>query len=337
MSDEVIILGAGSSKSYGFPTGDELLKIIINGSIKLKPDMQDYYDNDEINEIHKFNKYYTQCINFYKKKYTYDDNKFRSDLKTSSTKTIDTYLSNSNNVDDEAFAKFAISSIISFYENIEQMRKDSHDGWMEYLFNQRISYQLKDFLDSPPTIITFNYDTFFEHKLIKHLEKEHSYKDADSYILDKQFIKHVYGNLNNSSYKEHTYEVKEYIQGDKIIRLEVNEIDFDKIEENSRNINFIRAEAEETSKIEEIRNIIKNSKKIYILGYGFDKFNNEILFKNEEFFINDHREVFFTGFGLENSLKKALNSFPTIKTPKKENNMKCLELLKQAMPHKLFP
>lgn len=336
MSDEVIILGAGSSKSYGFPTGDEILNIIINGEIILDPDEHHYKNRDKIDEIHDFNHYYKDCIKYYIDKYEYDDKKFRDDLKISGTKTIDTYLSNSKNKEDESFGKFAISSIISFYENINQMKKHSDDNWMDYFFNQKISYQLQDFKENPPQIITFNYDTFFEHKLVKHLQKEHSFKDADTFVISKEFITHVYENLNNATYKEFSAKIIPTYEGDKIIHRKFEDIDFAKIENDSTRITFIRANSKENKKVNQIRTILSNAKKIYILGYGFDKFNNEILFQNEDFFYDNTKEIYYTGFGLEESLKRTLNDFDTVSTPTK-NNMKCLELLKLAMPHKLFP
>lgn len=337
MKNEVLILGAGSSRSYGFPTGDELLNIIINGEKYVGRDLIDSYEQAEVDERYSFNRYYKSCIDYYKKKYSFDDISFRKSLKLSGTKTIDTFLSNSKNHDDISFGKFAISSIISFYENLSQMQKFSNDNWIDYFFNQRISYQLETFLKNPPQIISFNYDTFLKNKLIKHLEKEHNFKNAAKFILDKDFITHVYGNLNSSSYPDYSFKEEEKVKDESLAVIKVvTNINYEKIESDSINIDFIRASATENAKINKIRRILKDADNIYILGYGFDKFNNQILFESENYFDNKEREIFYTSFGLEESLKEVLSNY-VIQDGNIKDDQKCLPLLKKAMPHKLFP
>ncbi len=345
MTKTVFILGAGSSASYGFPTGYDLLKIIIDGERKIPIE---YHLNselqDEAEKFRIFNEYYKLCLNYYSNNInnSFNIKTFQKNLKLSGAQTIDTYLSsNSRSVADKEFGKYVISSIISFYENTDQVEKNHEDNWIDYFLNHQISYQLEKFKEEPPQIITFNYDSLFEHKLALHLEKQHGENEAIEYIRKNLVIKHVYGKLKEERYPQRSFTIKRRDKNGNMIKNPIPEnVDFNRIYEESKNIDFIRGEINETDVDENIldyRTMLYTASNIYILGYGFDKFNNQILFKSSTELNRGKDKIHYTHFGLEDALIKKLNNFQSISTSEITNKGKCLDLLKRAMPPKLFP
>ena len=97
---------------------------------------------------------------------------------------------------------------------------------------------------------------------------------------------------------------------------------------------------------EEIREVINKADKIFILGYGFDKFNNKVLFGNEQHMrsLFEHCEVFSTGklddttLGWLNSIADEISTFDgggakKVVAIKDEN---CTELLSSRAIKKSF-
>ncbi|WP_044557261.1 hypothetical protein [Halobacteriovorax marinus] len=342
MKNDVFILGAGSSASYGFPTGEQLKKIIINDGIEIHPDVYRHEDPKFYEDDDNFNSYYNSCIEYFTKKINpnFDKEKFKKDFRTAGSFTIDTYLSSPHRSDEEKeFGKYIVSSIISYYEDLDRMEMDHTDNWIDYYFNRKISFQTKDFFENLPKVISFNYDSFFENKLIHHLEKEHGIKDAKSVLNTRDFITHVYGKLNNQPYRQSNKQILTqpgaYVQ---------QEIDFKTIYDNSKQVGFIRGNIDSNNnnpfylaKLSRIHEIIKEADNIFILGYGFDMYNNKILFQDQRLLEDTTKRIMYTSYGLENTLIEDLNRFDAIKNTNQVKNEKCLEFLRRTMPHQLFP
>ena len=168
----VFILGAGASKPYGFPTGDELTKKILD-----RTDMNNAQNSDLVNVM--------DAANFDPASL----NSFKVRLKNSE-QTIDEFILRNERFSN--LAKFLISEII--LKSASQKPSEDHD-WYRY-FWRKISTGLSfdELSNHRLTIISFNYDRSLEKYLTrvsKGLYPEVS--NTPKQIIDKIPIIHIHG------------------------------------------------------------------------------------------------------------------------------------------------
>lgn len=300
LSKTLFILGAGSSFPYGFPIGEQLKNIMIksvNKSQDIKWDRFKTYMSN--NSGLNFNKIHP---------------KFCEALRLSGSASIDTFLNSyEQNHDFSIVGRLLIAYEIT---NVNLKYTPSTD-WIEYFIKRFISYNRIEFIQKRPKIISFNYDKLFEYKLNKNFELESnlSFKNPIS-------VEHIYGSVDN---KLSTFEFK--IENEK-----ENDIFFSELFHSStKDLELIRREPNFC-----IWNEIKKYDKIYILGYGFDPFNNRILFENQTNLNSLVKEcrVFSTGLNLNKGFVRILNGasdFPILK------DSDCLKLLETYFPPPIFP
>jgi hypothetical protein len=361
MKDSVLILGAGSSASYGFPTGEDLKWLLISKDVddfcfksgKKKED-KDYYLNFQGVAL-----YFS-----YLKKITYDSgenaiihfdyngeeihitakelNNFRKALNESSSNTIDTFISQKNDESAKKIANVLVLLAIRAFSTFI-FNANSSDDWFQYFAARNFDW-IDDFTNAFPTIITFNYDNVFYLKLEKYFQNRFPTKYKS--ILNSINIIHVYGNIRTVDYGDLPGAAD---QKDEFIR--------NFIKENYTRLKFIRKIKDDSDniQIDKIRQAIKVSKEIYVLGYGFDRFNNEILFENEINFKKIIKEKFqsVSGFNQPDYITYYIKSekFGTIRqaqgsrvVEKVFDNFgfmdldgKCRTSLVRSMPVQMFP
>ncbi|MDR3593828.1 hypothetical protein [Clostridium sp.] len=271
----VLILGAGASKPYGYPTALELREEIINRFLPLFKKFARENNKDSDFDNHPYTKKVSQIIESFKK---------------SSTSSIDLFLS--RNKSFYVNGKEIITFLLANYEIESKFREDLKDrkyDWYFYLYNiltKDITTpdNISKFIENKISIITFNYDRSFEHFIYESLYNSFiSKRDEINNIMNNLKIIHVYGKLaplpweNGGGLDYRSNKIKDYF------------------EDNSKNLIIIYEERQAVR--EEITKIITEAKNIYFLGFGYAEENLEAIGLNKMVFRTEQR-IYGTAMGL---------------------------------------
>jgi hypothetical protein len=259
----VFILGAGASKTYGYPLGDELRQKILIDYVTF------------LNDLQRHTKYY----NFVKQSFD-----FITHFKASGDKSIDLFLSKFNKysvpgiksiLHNILMAETQSSFLDQLYFKFKNRREDNLiDDWMWYLYS-RLTRQLnminsyKKLNFNSIRFITFNYDRSLEHFFFERLKNGFNYEiinGSPEEIMSTIQIEHVYGQVcglpwqstNNSSLAYGSFNP--------------DQMDLDGY---SNNIKLIGQRTSEN--MEDIYDLIKESSKIFFLGFSYDEINLKTL------------------------------------------------------------
>jgi len=237
--DTVLVLGAGASKPYGYPTGRELVKLIEKN---LDPTSKAYKDliNLGYDEVE---------IEF-----------FKTQLLNSRSYTIDAFLEGRKDEFGE-IGKLAIAQVLINKESEDVYSCDENFDWYGYLINSLRTPNPGEFLENKLSIITFNYDRSLEQYLIKSLGAMYS---GDSAELIKTIpIIHMYGKLDHLPKEgKLTGKNREYgfiPSGSELLM-------------SSKNIKLIH-ESEIKGQYSKAKKCLRNANKLYFLGFGYDLTN----------------------------------------------------------------
>lgn len=331
---DLFILGAGSSKPYGLPLGSELLQLIKNFESFVSPFFDDQRNGYQSSLFHNYHGAHEsfQDIKFKTwnehleigKDYISHFEKIKKDsylllcalstspfpvtrldiisffklLNESGVLTIDTFVSNLGygvNQDEHTVAKYKDLGriLIGFHINC-LFEESGKSDWIEYFMHEQIAYRSKEFVECHPSVITFNYDTLFESKISNFLKLQGGAKK--DFRLEPT---HVYGKIEKQKVENKEDMNKAIIHW----------------KDGIKTIQRGTPDESLSEDIEKIRNEIKNAKRIFILGYGFDRFNNKILFGNDLDLIQlieSEVEIYITGFGVQPALLNKLNQLSLI-------------------------
>ncbi len=267
----VFILGAGASKPYGYPTGDELRDYIC----------QRFHGITQNNSYIDFSNFNGNIKE--------EAKKLSSTFFKSSTKSIDLFISRRN--DFSQIGKVAIACNILEAEKKSKFRELSFSrdqDWYSYLYD-RMTKRLtkhshyKDFKKNNVSFISFNYDRSFEYFLFESFAYSFDFKYDINFLKDQQSeenytykqlipfeIIHVYGKIahlpgeeNDDNKKELEYQATQNV---------AKKIDVMNFTDNIRVI-FERTDED----INKIKELIKNAEQIFFLGFGFADENLEVL------------------------------------------------------------
>lgn len=259
----VLIMGAGASKLYGYPTGAELrTEIITNFYSRL----QELLESDPDTKEHE------------KKRHLREAGAFVDVFKKSSIESIDKFLA--LNPFYSYYGKIAITLCILENEKSSELHKDfdpyfNQQNWYKLLFNRMISsFKNPDdfihFRDNKLAFITFNYDRSFEHYLYESFlhtfwEKRHEFESLLNKDNFHQYIPfpllHVYGQVDELLW-----------HGGRPYK---DAFDFRTILRRSNGIRVIGERANHLK--DEINKLISESKRIFFLGFGYATENFEAL------------------------------------------------------------
>jgi hypothetical protein len=272
----VIILGAGASKPYGYPTALELREEII---YKFLPQYDTYMREYDISwDSHKNNyiKIFSQLIDTFKK---------------SSTSSIDLFLS--RNPSYYVTGKYIIAFLLAKHEVESKFREDITErkyDWYSALYNiltNDITTQneVNKFTDNKLSIITFNYDRSFENFIYESLYNSFTRKQPKIFtIMNKMEIIHVYGKLARLEWEDSSG-----------IAYGSNQI-IDNSEYCANNIKIIYEERPSVQ--EEITKLLTEAINIYFLGFGYGEENMEAIGLNKIVFRTEQR-IYGTALGLK--------------------------------------
>ena len=168
-----LVLGAGASAPFGFPSGRKLRDDIIRD---LGAGSTDLYK-------------VVAASGFDAKRIT----NFRDALQKSGQRSVDAFLEHRNEF--IGIGKVAIAAALIPYEK-EWTLWGGEDNWYEYLF-ERLGPTLDDVKQSQLVVITFNYDRSFEHYFFSALRNTFNIgtDEAARILRDVIRVIHVHGQL----------------------------------------------------------------------------------------------------------------------------------------------
>lgn len=289
----VIILGAGASKPYGFPSGREILNEIRKNLPPYNPQRWMHI----LRELH-----IEQAL----------VGEFVENLIRSGRPSVDAFLEHRNEYLEVGKLVIALSLIP--HENEDKLFS-SHRGEhsYEYLLNKLIALP-GIFGTNRLTIITFNYDRSIEHYLFTALKSSYRISDGKCAEMMKRIpIIHVHGQLGKLPW-----------QGEKS-RPYNTDTDHDKVRLAGDQIKVI-SEKEYTSPDFEIAfDKMIEAEKIYFLGFGYNEMNLHRL-KIDEISKISNKTIQGTSYGLGRSEMKDIEEKWGIHFP--IQNVKILGFLK---------
>lgn len=241
------IIGAGASKAYSLPTGEDLRQEIFNMRV-----------NYGIFENQIFSSWYNR------EKYI----SFIDTFKLSGQKSIDTFLKTHPEFENEG--KACIAYIIKTHEQDDYINLYKKNDWLFYLYNKLVDGIMnpdEQFVSNNFYFITFNYDRLLEYYLITSLY--HSYKSNKQIcsIYDKNGLSNIY--------EYYKFDI-DHVYG-KIGDLNTNPIDQNNVENIPKYMNELKIVGDRAPHIDKIKNKLEKMERIFFLGYGFDTNNNELL------------------------------------------------------------
>lgn len=241
----VLILGAGASMPYGFPSGQDLLKNIDS---KLnRRSIGSHPSPDWIAILKGFGIAEG------------DIETFRRDL-FYSRMSVDAFLEHR----PEFFhvGKLAITLSLIQYEDEDCLFSDNTKNWYDYL-RGKLNAPFEDFGKNKLSVITFNYDRSIEHYLFKVLKSTYGKPDEEcAEKLKKIPIIHVHGRLGALPWQT--------MEGGRAYTTTVVP---EEVKVATEQIIVIPEGQDTSSEFEKAFDIMMAADKIYFLGFGYNDVN----------------------------------------------------------------
>lgn len=242
-----LVLGAGASKPYGFPTGRELrAELCSPGMLK---GLEKKFSKEDVRAF---------CDAFQK----------------SQMPSIDAFLGRRGNdrvgyVGSPTFSelgKAAIAYLLIQREAADQLFHERDDHWYQYLWS-RISDSLDSFPSNRLRIITFNYDRSLEAYLLTALQHAFGVPEHQAASLLRHIpILHVYGQLGTLPELSWTtqQETRRY-EGDNVTPLAIAVA--------ANGIRVIDEHRDDDEVFAQAYEYLSTSQRICFIGFGFDETN----------------------------------------------------------------
>lgn len=238
----VLILGAGASMPFGFPSGKQLVKEIL-----------------KIPQINNLNK--RKAISKLLDSKDFGD--FIKALKYSGKTSIDAFLE--HRPDFTRIGKLAIATVLISFESEDKIY-NAKTNWYSYLL-KHINSTWEDF-GINLSIVTYNYDRSLEYFLINSLTSTYNktYHECCEKLTNELPIIHIHGNLGDlPGFGEN---VRDYSK------------DFRYIEAATDNIKIIHEDdIANQPQLQQAKELIMNAEVISFLGFGYDEITlNRLIF-----------------------------------------------------------
>lgn len=323
MKKTVFILGAGASKTYGFPLGNELRRSIVKNYGNVIPSLARLTQNNQ----------------FAQNSYA-----FRDHFEKSGDTSIDLFLSKFNAQHSEVGIAAVLYHIFMsetqsqfldrlYFQHKDSMKSELLDDWMWYLYDRLTrNYNLSKTYDeinfSEISFINFNYDRSLEHFFYERLLNGFNYDEiggSAKEILSTFIIEHIYGKVASLPWQE-----------DSLSKLEYGGFNVDRvnIELFINNIKLIgdRIAADK----EKIKKQLSEAENIFFLGFGYDETNLKVLEIPQS--LNQSQRIYGTAIGylpeeIEDIKKYFYYKAPGFPGVQKHNvfieNLNCTTLLRK--------
>ncbi|TSC85365.1 MAG: hypothetical protein G01um10147_1179 [Microgenomates group bacterium Gr01-1014_7] len=295
----VLVLGAGASQPFKYPTGFELRQKIIekladqnDPAYKLLE--QTYFSSDDISQ-------------------------FQKALFHSSANNIDEFLENYPSYQD--MGKRVITQILVGCEDDQFMFENS--DWYFHLFGEmRRGSSFEGFAENKLAIITFNYDRSLEHYIYTSL-KNFYYKTGDeaATIMTSIPVIHIYGQIGYLPWQKKTPE-RSY--GNKEEKYLV---------ETSKLIKVLheKGDIEKDEALKQAHTLLEAAEKIYFLGFGYHKINLDRLKINS--LDKNSKGIYGTAKGFTDKERKQIMSLSNNKIDLNLANVGNLSILQFMREH----
>lgn len=241
-----LVLGAGASKPYDFPTGKAL--------------REELCDPGKLNGLPE--KYSEQDISA-----------FCEAFKRSQMPSIDAFLANrkdhhvmgAGSPTFSELGKAAIAYCLMQREDESKLFLERDDHWYQYLWS-KISDSLESFGSSQLKIITFNYDRSLERYLLVALQNAFGIRATDAAThLRKIPILHVYGKLGAlPELPEPNSQTRPY-SADKLTPMAIDIA--------AKGIRVIDEHRKDDGIFQQASSWLRESQRICFIGFGFDSTN----------------------------------------------------------------
>jgi hypothetical protein len=240
----VLVLGAGASHPYGFPTGERLKREICATFSHSSPDAPQFV-RARYNE--------TGERGFYD---------FRDAFLKSGQPSIDAFLQDRPNF--LHVGKFAIAYCLIPYEDESKLYEcDTRRGvdWYQHL-RVKLAAPIEKFGENRLSIITFNYDRSIEHYLLTALQNSHGLTpELAAKMLEQIPIIHIHGQLGQHPYPQHG--CREYSPRMRDHR--------EFCEAAAKGITLLHEE--KSGSLEQARKLLAEADRIAFLGFGYHQVN----------------------------------------------------------------
>lgn len=238
----VLVLGAGSSMPYGFPSGIKLREMICN-----------LYTEDIL--ISNFGNDFTR--------------KFIDAFRDSNVSSIDSFLARRSEFVD--IGKIAIATIICRLEDPIAFKNPVDDHWYMWLWNKMLEevHTIEELKENKLKIITFNYDRSLEYFLTVSIMNTFDvpFQDALDALTNIEII-HFYGQLGklrDDSYSSDKSRIYAQTYSEIAVTNAAKDIKVMPEARNPENIYPV------------IEKWFTGARNIVFLGFGFDRLNMERL------------------------------------------------------------
>lgn len=238
----VLILGAGASKPYGYPTGRELLFFAVqnirNPVTPLSRKLAWSDDHEAAND-------------------------FVEAMVASNLPSIDYFIW--RRPEFAEIGKKVLAGALLEHENASMLTRDAGMRWYEYLWH-RIEAPQDDFVEGNKlSIVTFNYDRSLEAYLHNSFVHSHGLSEADSVkCLESIPIVHLYGRLQALDFDNPIGRPYGYTDVTGII------------DDCAAELRLI-GERESAAEAEVARRLIEQAAIVCFLGFGFGQENLQLL------------------------------------------------------------
>lgn len=244
----VLVLGAGASKPFGFPLGQDLLNEVVR-------DLHFKDPNGKVGELVK--------VGF--------DNpsiqSFRSALAYSAQPSIDAFLE--HRPEFLEIGKAAIAQALMRYESQDSLfdpaREDAN--WYKYLFGKMCPGRIEDFAKNKLSVVTFNYDRSLEHFLFTALYNSFQHlENTCAEVLKSLQVVHVHGQLGYLPWQgvhRRQTPVKAYD----------GEVGLEAIKHATQLIRVVHENNDEDPEYKRARDLLCAAQRIVFLGFGYHEAN----------------------------------------------------------------
>jgi hypothetical protein len=240
----VLILGAGASAEYGFPTGRKLLLDIC-----------------ESLDGKKLKTFLLEKMNFSEKEIDY----FKKTLDSSGAQSVDLFLENRKEF--ERIGKIAIAASLIPCERFREFKPKPKPRWYETLLN--LMTEGGTFEKNRLYVITFNYDRSLEAFLFQSLKNLLHVDKADAEKIACKNIVHPHGSLGAtliSSETERGYSP---------------ELRPEWVTAAANRIKIVHEAEPKSDEFNQAHNLLRAASEIIFLGFGFHDRNVERLALDE--------------------------------------------------------
>jgi hypothetical protein len=318
------LLGAGASWHYGYPTGEELVKRVID-----RARTSAGYFNQMDGQLSYLPEYVEEQVK------TKDHILMRTIAWTTAAKSCDDLVQRlervnppvidyflGHNEDLRSIEKLMIAWIIlesdakyHTYRRNTNQGSNNNDDWCRFVLYKLLDgcVTSKDLLRNQVTFVTFNYDVSLEQAIYAGLSHTKLFdpKDINEFMGNGRFL-HIYGSMRDGpifQMQNPQFFVQmadhQMFRGDRT-GWEMAKIMFDQVYAASKRIKTIAPHDKDDHDtiIDAAQQALEQAACVYILGYGFDRNNNMRLRLYDTLFQRTGKSVMFTNYEDRNQINK---------------------------------